>query len=347
MLQKDNEVGRNTPWVIYRLPNEKHFNVLRGGEWMPYQPSLDETLSNTQFVIRAFNKAGHHLALNGAEELSDSLEWLDDWRVEGSSTGVLQSKEEIYQNGVQAALEAFEKGTFSKLVLARTQAIAFEKKCIAEILRHIATQAPAAFVYAAYFPQNQTIWAGASPELLVQKSGLQVETVALAGTRYSALKSPFSPKEYHEQDVVARDLAEILSPFGKLTVSTTHPIAVSGGLTHLEANALLYLNEDTPWQTLAEALHPTPAVGGYPLGHAVEAWLAAQEPFDRQYYAGYLGPVYPNGDAKLFVNIRCGRFDEAGLTLFAGAGLVAGSDPEAEWLETEAKIAAIRACFGV
>lgn len=350
----DPDLDAQSPWVVFRLPNQHDWQVFRGGTWAFWDVVNSDTNlhKDAQFIIRAFAKAGPHFILEGAQEAGSSIDWLDAWTFIDTSVSHTKDIRDTYKNGVRDALDSFEQGHFAKLVLARTQSIDFghfgqPSPSMGAILRNMAAQAPAAFVYACYLSESQTIWAGASPELLLRKTGNRAETVALAGTRSSAQPSPFSAKEYFEQGVVSRDLAEILAPFGKLTVSTTHPIAVSGGLTHLEANAVLELEHDTSWQTLAEALHPTPAVGGYPLGPEIEAWLAKHEPFDRQYYAGYLGPVYPNGDAELFVNIRCGRFDDQGLTLFAGAGLVKGSIPEAEWLETEAKIAAIRACFGV
>lgn len=91
---------------------------------------------------------------------------------------------------------------------------------------------------------------------------------------------------------------------------------------------------------LAARLHPTPATNGQPRA-AAQAWLRDTEPFSRGWYTGAAGILRPNGDGELWVLLRCARVSGAEAELFAGAGIVAGSDPTAEWGETEAKLAAM------
>jgi menaquinone-specific isochorismate synthase len=91
---------------------------------------------------------------------------------------------------------------------------------------------------------------------------------------------------------------------------------------------------------LAERLHPTPATNGQPRTDA-QAWLKGTEPFDRGWYTGAAGLVQPDGTGALWVLLRCARVSGARAELYAGAGIVAGSDPASEWSETEAKLAAM------
>jgi len=91
---------------------------------------------------------------------------------------------------------------------------------------------------------------------------------------------------------------------------------------------------------LAGLLHPTPAVGGVPRDLAL-AVLAELEPFARGPYAGPVGWVDAAGDGEWAIAIRCATLTGAGARLVAGAGIVAGSDPQAEWAETEWKLAAV------
>jgi menaquinone-specific isochorismate synthase len=91
---------------------------------------------------------------------------------------------------------------------------------------------------------------------------------------------------------------------------------------------------------LAERLHPTPATNGQPRA-AAQDWLRRTEPFERGWYTGAAGLVRPDGTGELWVLLRCARVSDAQAELFAGAGIVAGSDPASEWDETEAKLAAM------
>jgi isochorismate synthase EntC len=88
---------------------------------------------------------------------------------------------------------------------------------------------------------------------------------------------------------------------------------------------------------LAGVLHPTPAVGGEPRDAALGT-IAELEGFDRGFYAGPVGWVDRRGDGDWAVALRCAALDGRRAVLSAGAGIVAGSDPEAEWTETQAKL---------
>jgi isochorismate synthase EntC len=91
---------------------------------------------------------------------------------------------------------------------------------------------------------------------------------------------------------------------------------------------------------LVAALHPTAAVAGVPRGAAGEA-LAELEPIDRGWYAGPVGWVDANGDGEWVIALRCAEITGTTARIFAGAGIVAGSDPEAELEETERKFRAL------
>jgi isochorismate synthase len=110
---------------------------------------------------------------------------------------------------------------------------------------------------------------------------------------------------------------------------------VSGVLRHPAPSAL----------ALAGRLHPTPAVGGLPRSGALAA-IAALEGFDRGLYAGPVGWVDGNGDGEWAVALRGAQLDGSRARLVAGAGIVAGSDPDAEWAETEAKLRPMLAAIG-
>jgi menaquinone-specific isochorismate synthase len=91
---------------------------------------------------------------------------------------------------------------------------------------------------------------------------------------------------------------------------------------------------------LAERLHPTPATNGQPR-HSASAWLQQAEPFERGWYTGAAGTLEPDLSGELWVLLRCARVCGNRAELYAGAGIVAGSDPVTEWDETEAKLRAM------
>ena len=112
-----------------------------------------------------------------------------------------------------------------------------------------------------------------------------------------------------------------------------------GSLQHLQSNITFRSEEDEDFWL--NALHPTPAVGGTPREKALD-FIANHESGERRYYTGFLGTI--EGDrAAFYVNLRCMQCFANGFRLFAGGGIVAGSDPAKEWKETRDKIESIRA----
>lgn len=187
---------------------------------------------------------------------------------------------------------------------------------------------------------------GATPELLVSVEGTQFQTVAVAGTQpYQDgmdIKSvTWTQKEIEEQALVER---YIISCFKKIRVREYDEYGprtvVAGNLLHLKTEFKVDMQETNFPQlgsVMLKLLHPTSAVCGSPLKESL-TFLQENEGYDRQYYSGYLGPVNINKASTLYVNLRCMQLFQDEAVLFAGAGVVADSEPEKEWLETELKM---------
>jgi len=105
-------------------------------------------------------------------------------------------------------------------------------------------------------------------------------------------------------------------------------------------------NDDTSSPELAVALHPTPAVGGTPADEALQL-IRKLEPVDRGFYAGAVGWTDRQGDGEWYLSLRCGEVCANQIRLFAGAGIVADSDPVAEAAETSAKFVALLSALGI
>jgi menaquinone-specific isochorismate synthase len=245
-----------------------------------------------------------------------------------------------WRASVDAALAAIERGELEKVVLAREvfveADVPFDRPAL---LRRLVAQQPGCFVYASDGLM------GASPELLVRRRGTTVESRPMAGTAVAGgSDAPLralaeSVKEGHEHRLVVDAIADALGALcDELEVAPTPDVAVFGAVAHLATPIRGRLVTPAPSALeLARVLHPTPAVGGTPRAAALEA-IAGLEGFDRGRYAGPVGWVDARGDGEWAIALRGAELDGNRARLVAGAGIVAGSDPAAEWAETEAKL---------
>ncbi len=198
---------------------------------------------------------------------------------------------------------------------------------------------------------------GASPELLVDKRGRQVRSLPLAGSTPRQADATAdhdaaqvllqSAKDRHEHRVVAEFVLDTLAPYcGQLTAPETPVLASTATMWHLATPVEGQLRRDVSALELAAALHPTPAVCGTPR-EAASALIAELEPFDRGFFTGAVGWCNPNGDGRWMVTIRCAELAGTSARLWAGAGIVPGSDPVAEADETGAKFRTLLDALGV
>ena len=244
-----------------------------------------------------------------------------------------------HREAVKNALGLIESGELEKVVVSRVKSI--EGQCSPEDTFKTKCQTHSdAFVYLLDHPRIG-VWCGATPELLVAASDNRVETVSLAGTRTkdSITAMPWTSKEHDEQELVTDYIKNILENHGAtdLRIEPMEDL-VYGNLVHLETRFRCSMTGNIV--ELANDLHPTPAVGGRPLKKAFE-FIMHNEGFNREYFTGYLGVESASGSAY-YVNLRCAKWQNGGVQLFAGGGIVEGSDIDSEWEETEDKIRAIQ-----
>jgi isochorismate synthase len=242
---------------------------------------------------------------------------------------------------VGRALDAIDAAIIEKVVLARSVTIdadaPFDRPRVIQRLR---ANEPGCFVFAT--PQG---FVGASPELLVARRGRGVLSRPMAGTvpdsdAAGLAQLAGSEKLDHEHRLVVDAIRAALAPWcaGPPVVTGPRPTPV-GDLAHLVTELRAELAEPRPTALeLARTLHPTPAVGGTPTAAAL-ALIDELEPEGRGRYAGAVGWVDAAGDGELAVALRSAALEGRRARLYAGAGIVRGSDPDEEWEETEAKLA--------
>jgi salicylate biosynthesis isochorismate synthase/menaquinone-specific isochorismate synthase len=192
---------------------------------------------------------------------------------------------------------------------------------------------------------------GASPELLVRRAGAVVSTVALAGSaRRSADPAVddhlgerllHSPKDLDEHRIVVRTIERSLEPLSVWVAAADEPAVVKvANIQHLGTPVRAQLADPRSVVELAGALHPTSAVGGEPWSVA-DPLVRKLEQLDRGWYAGPVGWMDAAEDGELCVALRCALLQGGTAHCYAGVGVVADSDPEAELAETELKLQAI------
>lgn len=199
---------------------------------------------------------------------------------------------------------------------------------------------------------------GATPELLVDKTGSTVVSEPLAGSaprsrdraadRESAELLLQSRKDRREHAMVVEWIADRLTPYCRRLHVPREPSLVSTRFVwHLATRVEGELcDPDVSSLELLESLHPTPAICGSPPG-AARAAISVLEPFDREFFGGAVGWCDAGGDGRWYMSIRCADISGPVARLYAGAGIVAGSDPATEGGETSAKLAALLDALGV
>lgn len=243
---------------------------------------------------------------------------------------------------IDAALTAIDDDTLTKVVLARDITVRADVPFDgSSILRRLALYHGSYFLYAD--ATGPGVFLGASPELLVARRGTTVTARPMAGTAPVTddaehdLAALSTLKHEHEHAVVVDAVVETLQECGVAAAAGTPEIVRLATVAHLATTVSGAITTPTNALDLAVALHPTPAVGGTPRAAAL-AFLAEHEALDRGRYAGPVGWVNADGDGTFAVALRCAQIDGPIARLFAGAGIVAGSDPHSEWLETQAKL---------
>jgi len=262
--------------------------------------------------------------------------------------GVMTSAKFLEQS--EKAISKIRDGKIQKVVLAREiMAQLPEGFDLRTGLVSLAKRYPSCWIYsvAGNF--------GASPELLVRVSHGQVSARVLAGTtsrgdgpeadveKANALVA--SDKNLQEHRFAVESMVEALSPFCSTVDTDDKPFSLAlPDLWHLASDVYGKLKNNISVLDLAAFLHPTAAVAGTGRA-AAQALIAELEPFDRGGYAGPVGWIGADGDGEWAIALRGGFIEENVMTAFAGCGLVADSQPQAELDETQLKFAPVRGAF--
>lgn len=347
-------LNNHLPFFTYRLPNSDFIKIgiQKDLNLMSFQNVID--LQGKQgFVLAPFDSNDKHPSWFIRQDIGFSSKNIDEEDIQNlnrcknelefkENNACFESSESDYFSQLSEILKALKGENLQKAILSRIQ---IEKNdgnvdspsLFVQLCQHY----PQAFVSFVSLP-GICSWMGASPELLLKSENNKTETVALAGT-LPVLSSNLSDikwgsKEIEEQAFVSDYIDAVFKDNSIDKFEKKGPFTVKAGqVAHLKTEFKIERNlsfEDKA--KMITALHPTPAVCGLPKLKALDL-IKAVETHDREYYAGYWGPLEANGDFALYVNLRTMKITENQLSLFVGGGITADSIPQKEWEETQHK----------
>jgi isochorismate synthase len=256
-----------------------------------------------------------------------------------------------WTDAVDRAAARLRAGEAQKVVLAR-EVLARGDGVVSAgaVVRGLRAAYPSCFTYL-ITGADGTAFAGASPELLIRRTGGHAYAQPMAGSvargasdvedeRLARLLRD-SKKDAIEHSLVSKFVVEALRPFARSVHADAPEVVRFTNIQHLATSVRAELNEPAADALeLAAALHPTPAVGGWPRA-AADALIEELEDMERGWYAGAVGWIDGRGDGEFAVALRCGLLWEDGARLYAGVGVMPDSDSARELEETELKFKAL------
>ncbi|WP_405149555.1 isochorismate synthase [Sphaerisporangium sp. NBC_01403] len=252
-----------------------------------------------------------------------------------------------WQHAVARAVGEIRSGRLEKVVLARDLVATAERDIdVRVLLDRLARAYPDCYTFSC------AGLVGATPELLVRHTGAAIESLVLAGTTYRGA-SPAddkakaaalfaSAKDRHEHACAVASVREALTPLcASLSVPGEPELLVLPNVQHLASRVRGRLADGASVLDVVAAMHPTAAVGGTPTGVALEV-IRELEGMDRGGYAGPVGWIDARGDGEWGIALRCAHVEGRRARLFAGCGIMGGSDPASELAEAQAKFRVMR-----
>lgn len=280
----------------------------------------------------------------------DISEYPDAPKISEVDDGALSGTE--WTAAVGAAVERIQSGALDKVVMARDVVVRSEMPIDPRyLLRNLSDSYPNTWTYSV----DGLI--GATPEMLLRRQKGLVTSRVLAGTirrtgddeHDLALAASLarSSKDLEEHEYAVRSVADALSPHcSSMNVPESPFVLHLPNVMHLATDVAGVLHEDVSSLALAASLHPSAAVCGTPT-LAARDLIAELEQMDRGRYAGPVGWLDAAGDGEWGIALRCGELETPSqMRLFAGCGIVAGSEPDSELAESDAKLVPMRQALG-
>ncbi len=326
-------LSSGVPFVAYSLPGEK-------GSVFMANPSFGNHESNNEaeVIIKPWMSDSH--VMIGAE--MNAQQFLD-LEIDGFTLQYPQLPQSTsymeYLDKIAELINNLNK-TGGKCVVSRVDSYSdpfFDITSMAEAYIRAVEKYRNLMVYIFYTPATGC-WLASTPELLFECEGNGFKTIALAGTMLKSEQPQWSDKDRNEHNFVVEDISNKLKSLGlDFVVNPTETIE-AGNNIHLMTSFNGKICAHSP-DEVAELLHPTPAIAGYPVNEALKQ-INDIEKHQRRCYCGTI-TIKNRNLYKSFVTLRCVEFSPKGYAFYAGGGITAQSNPKYEWIETSRKIATI------
>ena len=262
----------------------------------------------------------------------------------------------VWERMIKDATDRIRAGALRKVVLARAAELRFEAPVnLLPILRHLAARYAGCYRFL-FEPRPRYAFYGASPELLASARGRQIDTMALAGSAARGATAEAdrrlgaallaSAKDGEEHAIVVEKMRYRLSQITESLTIGRRELLKLCNIQHINTPIRGLLKRRAGILPVVEALHPTPALGGDPRVVALRL-IRELEPIPRGWYGAPVGWIDSNLDGQFAVAIRSAVAQEARAWVYAGAGIVADSEPRSEWDETELKFRPMLDAHGV
>lgn len=349
----EHQYSKQLPFVVYSRPIH---SIIKS--WLQKDDALHTTNTFTEsgFVFAPFDFKEKSIVFPEADCDYQVLEvaqlQADDVK---NTTNTAENQKDEHIQLVSKGIDAIQSGRLKKVVLSRCESKTIEYKNPVAIFKRLYASYKNAMVYCWYHPKVG-LWLGATPELLFKVEGKQLTTISLAGTKtYSETHDvSWTHKEIEEQKIVTDYITKQIEPHTSEIHISEVETARAGNLLHLKTRIVSRISASSNLKSIIEALHPTPAVCGFPKAEAKD-FILQNENYNRDYYTGFLGElnlkqsktrntnrrnVENNAYAlvkthsNFYVNLRCVQLKNDRALIYVGGGITKDSNPENEWEET-------------
>ena len=350
-------IRQNRSFALWRIPGESPRFAMQTSGFARLLYNIEELDGQSGFVIAPFHVSEQHPIVLIRPDIRElPLDKGEDVPCSGNKSFTLMEQKfharetkvpckgnlkEDYNRRFNSFIEPLRRKQFEKLVLSRSQTIPAGKADFspAAAFHKAIGRYKYSYVYLCHTPATGT-WLGCTPEIILSGEKGEWHTVALAGTQplqNGELPTEWDDKNREEQEYVAFYIRKQLQALGIKPTETAPAPVRAGELSHLKSDFSFPLPDNRKLGDLLERLHPTPAVCGLPKEETYH-FIRENEGYDRSYYSGFIGWLAPEEKSDLYVNLRCMNILDDAFVLYAGGGILASSETESEWLETEAKM---------
>ena len=352
----EHQYASNLPFVVYSRPINSIINC-----WLQDDDTLHTTtdFEESGFVFAPFDLDNPVIFFPQSDCQSYALKTQNvtiKKHLKNSYQTSIKTKD-AHINLVDKCIDTIKDGKLEKIVISRYEEQPTTKHPLA-IFKQLFNTYKNAMVYCWYHPKIG-LWLGATPELLFKTKGQQFTSISLAGTQtYNITKTPnWTTKEKEEQQIVTDFLVKELEPYTNSVKISEVETVRAGNLWHLKSKVVCRMNKQFGLKSIIKALHPTPAVCGFPKAEA-KTYILKHENYNREYYTGFLGELnlkvrknrntnrknveinaynFIEKQSNFYVNLRCMQITNNIARIYIGGGITKDSKSENEWEETQNK----------